>query len=279
MDILNYVVANGLGTESSQKNYQHLLNQLEGVAQEYKKKKDSWFLTNHEIVWKNLWETDGSVIGFRTGNMNPMNQWTAEISNLKNQEAGYEAFQLLESLVVATGSGLQGGSKIAPGIFPRPDQIRSLQAIRLMNEVKAEFALKSEGLSVNQIRKRNGPVLAGLMDKVTGEIFTMGNPKIPKEPRSLPEFLQQRVQFANNLDYLKTAGPGTHAEVHLLARALEVRPDAKLSDFMIYVINSGQKSSPIYFGQPVPRCPHCEFITNGVDFIPESLIYIQGGGK
>lgn len=85
--------------------------------------------------------------------------------------------------------------------------------------------------------------------------------------------LAERVPDASKVEYGKSKGAGTHAEIHALNDAMLARPGAPLSDFLVYTINSGQKSSPTLWGLPVPRCPQCELITNGVRYFPEALKY------
>jgi len=48
---------------------------------------------------------------------------------------------------------------------------------------------------------------------------------------------------------------------------------AVLDEFLLYTINSGQKTSAAKWGLPVPRCPHCEYITDGVSYHPGPLKY------
>ncbi|WP_081873047.1 YwqJ-related putative deaminase [Brevibacillus laterosporus] len=69
----------------------------------------------------------------------------------------------------------------------------------------------------------------------------------------------------------KLKGAGSHAEIFALNEALLSRSGSNLSDYMIYVIKSN--GSTKLRGTPVPRCPHCDYLTQGTNFIPEVLIY------
>lgn len=69
----------------------------------------------------------------------------------------------------------------------------------------------------------------------------------------------------------KTFGAGSHAEVYALNEAMLANPNAKLEDFMVYVVRSGKKLKPR--GLPMPRCPHCEYITDGASYFREVLKY------
>lgn len=64
--------------------------------------------------------------------------------------------------------------------------------------------------------------------------------------------------------YIKTKGAGTHAEVHALNDAMLARPGSTESDFLLQVINSGGAKSSR--GSTIPRCPHCAYLTDGVQF-------------
>lgn len=76
-----------------------------------------------------------------------------------------------------------------------------------------------------------------------------------------------------------TKKEGTHAEVLALNKALLERPDAELSDFMVYVINKGTKGKNAPKGTPFERCPHCEYITDGTKYFPEVIWYGKEKGR
>jgi hypothetical protein len=69
--------------------------------------------------------------------------------------------------------------------------------------------------------------------------------------------------------YIKTHGAGSHAEIYALNEAMLARPGAKPQDFLLYVVNAGGKAPTR--GMPIPRCPHCEFLTNGTKYFPKDL--------
>ncbi|WP_169334451.1 YwqJ-related putative deaminase [Hahella ganghwensis] len=148
------------------------------------------------------------------------------------------------------------------------------QRINLKGAVIDEYASLTEGLSIRQTRKQVGPVLAGVMDSKTGDVFFgLNSGPGGKLPDNLTPLLSDRIPDASKIDYIKTQGAGSHAEIHALNDAFIARPNADISDFLLYTINSGQKGSAAKFGTPVPRCPHCEFITDGVQYFPEPLKY------
>lgn len=113
-----------------------------------------------------------------------------------------------------------------------------------------------------------GPVLSGVMDKVTGKIYFGQNKGIPSQ---LHPTLQTRLgEYPIDWEAIYPKGiPGSHSEFRALNDAWLSRPDAEIGDFMIYnVWLRGSRT-----GLPIPRCPHCESLTNGTQYIPEVLRY------
>ncbi|MDY6992823.1 MAG: YwqJ-related putative deaminase, partial [Pseudomonadota bacterium] len=147
------------------------------------------------------------------------------------------------------------------------------QRISLKGAVADEYLRLSYGLSNRRIRNEIGPALAGVLDTKTGKYYIKTNSGPGELPNNLVPLLESRIEGTQSISYLKTHGAGTHAEIHALNEALLARPDADLSDFLLYTINSGQRGSPVKWGAPIPRCPDCEFITNGVQYFPEPLKY------
>jgi RHS repeat-associated protein len=147
------------------------------------------------------------------------------------------------------------------------------QRINLRGAVADEFARLSKGKTKSQIRREVGPVLAGVMDTKTNAVYFALNKGVGELPDNLVPMLYDRMPGANEIYHEKTHGAGTHAEIHALNDAFLARMDAKMEDFLLYTINSGQRSSSTRWGLPVPRCPHCEVITDGVQYFPESMRY------
>lgn len=147
--------------------------------------------------------------------------------------------------------------------------------INLSAALKDKFVELSKGLTtVKQHYNAMGPVLAGVMDSKTGQIFFGTNKFFT--PENLTAALKEAVSVAKkSIVYVKTSGAGTHAEIHALADAMVARPGAALEDFVVRTINSGQLRTRVVekLGGAVPRCPHCELITDGVKFHPSALRY------
>ncbi|HOV28159.1 MAG TPA: RHS repeat-associated core domain-containing protein [Pseudobacteroides sp.] len=118
-----------------------------------------------------------------------------------------------------------------------------------------------------------GPAVAGILDTKTGKVFLAINDPNGYLPDDMHKFIKTRVEKmpqAVKNSYTYTKGAGSHAEVLALNNALLERPDAKLSDFIGYVLTTKKlgKKYPSA-GLPFERCKHCSFITKGVRFISE----------
>ncbi|MFC7395551.1 YwqJ-related putative deaminase [Scopulibacillus cellulosilyticus] len=149
------------------------------------------------------------------------------------------------------------------------------QRINLRGEVHQELnRLKKVGLSKSQ----RGPAVAGVLDKKTGCYYFGINDVDGLTPDIKHKLIKERIAnmpFDLKEGYIKTAGAGSHAEVYALNKALLARPDADLNDLMVHVISARKINKHMPEGFPMPRCPHCEFITDGAHYIPEVLKYAR----
>lgn len=125
--------------------------------------------------------------------------------------------------------------------------------------------------------KKLGPAVAGVMDTKTGKIYYGINDSKGRLPEVMDDLISDRIQnMPKNIrdSYIKTKGAGSHAEVNALNEALLAREGANIDDFMIHVISTkGLGPNIPQAGIPMPRCPHCEFITDGANYFPEVLKY------
>ncbi len=100
--------------------------------------------------------------------------------------------------------------------------------------------LYKSGLSKNDI----GPAVAGVFDIKTGKYYFGINDRKGKVPKVCHPLIKKRIDdmpIETYKSYEKwTLGEGSHAEV--------------------YALN-------------MPRCPHCEYITDGASYFPEVLKY------
>ncbi|MBT2572950.1 ribonuclease YeeF family protein [Bacillus sp. ISL-51] len=145
--------------------------------------------------------------------------------------------------------------------------------INLRAEVINELnRIKDSGLT----KKQRGPAIAGVLDKKTGKYYFGINNIDGVPPKILHPVIHDRiVNMPKELKegYIKTSGAGSHAEVNALNEALLQRKDADLKDLMIYVVSAKKINKKMPEGVPMPRCPHCEYITQNTNYIPEALKY------
>lgn len=145
--------------------------------------------------------------------------------------------------------------------------------INLRAEVLNELSkIKSSGLT----KKQRGPAVAGVLDKKTGKYYFGINNIDGEPPKVLHPLIHDRIvnmPVKLKEGYIKTSGAGSHAEVNALNEALLQRPDAELKELMVYVVSARKINKKMPEGVPMPRCPHCEYITQNTNYIPEALKY------
>lgn len=128
---------------------------------------------------------------------------------------------------------------------------------------------------------KRGPVLSAIYDPKTGKTFYGQNfnmkkaadrLKFKKFKENLHPLLKDRLENHNVIDPTGKAGtPGAHSEIQALDQALKAREaatgkpvtKADLADFQLH--NRGMTTHAP--NVPVPRCPHCAALTEGVTFI------------
>jgi YwqJ-like deaminase len=125
------------------------------------------------------------------------------------------------------------------------------------------------------VKKRLGPAVAGVLNTKNGKVYFGVNDPKGNLPEIQHPIIKDRIE--NMPDdilhgYIKTKNSGSHAEVYALNQALLENPNSKLDDFMIHVISTKGLGPKIpETGMPMPRCPHCDFITSGTQFFPEVI--------
>ena len=145
----------------------------------------------------------------------------------------------------------------------------SKQADLLENQTRSV----AESLIKNKSKSQRGPVLTGVLDKKTGDIFYGINSKL--EVSNLHPILQKRLDAlkqrtggkGNRPDYVNEI-PGSHSEISAVNEALKAREAAGatitedvLGDFILH--NKAIKGSGKGDFAP-PRCPDCNELTKGV---------------
>ncbi len=131
-----------------------------------------------------------------------------------------------------------------------------------------EKRLNEDVLQRGTSKKKMSPALAGVLDTKTGKIYYGENSLNGELPLELHPLIKERIEKAGGIKYDKTKGAGSHAEVYALNAALLERKNANLSDFMVYVVSTKKLGSKVSGpGIPMPRCPHCKYITDGTIFL------------
>ena len=181
-----------------------------------------------------------------------------------------QKWSMLGGSVLGGFLGTKGGARIWPKSAIPPAKLQ-LQQGQLRNAIAAEYSrLLGTGISP----KKLGPALAGAMDMKTGKIYFGTNATGNKIPNVLAPGLRARLEGMPPevlQGYIKTHGAGTHAEIYALNDAMLARPGAKPSEFLLYVVNAGGKAPTR--GLPIPRCPHCQYLTDGTNYFPGDLTY------
>ena len=125
--------------------------------------------------------------------------------------------------------------------------------------------LKDMGLS----NKLLGPAIAGAYDRTTGKIYTAINDYTGNVPKELAPIIRERIKNMPSEvrnSYIKTKGPGTHAEVYAVNKLLLDNPNVQLSDIAVYVNRTLGTSKPV-IEIPFETCPHCRYILKGFNII------------
>ncbi|MBU3202423.1 YwqJ-related putative deaminase [Clostridium estertheticum] len=153
-----------------------------------------------------------------------------------------------------------------------PKQINNRINLRGVTHDKLDELITS-GIS----NKKLGPAVAGVLDTKTGKFYCGINDAKGKLPEKMDNLIKDRIEnMPKDIrdSYVRTKAAGSHAEVNALNEALLSRPNASIDDFMIHVISTkGLGPNIPVAGIPMPRCPHCEFITAGAKYFPEVLKY------
>ena len=120
-------------------------------------------------------------------------------------------------------------------------------------------ALQALGRSNNSM----GPAISVATDLQTGQrSLVYLNNAAGDLPASLNPILAERLEAARGLDYVRTAGAGSHAEVYAVNELLNARAGARLDNIAVYTQQIGGR----YNGLVKPPCPHCNLLLNEVNY-------------
>lgn len=112
-----------------------------------------------------------------------------------------------------------------------------------------------------------GPALSVAQDLRTGQISQIWrNNPTGAPPANLSETLARRWAYAPDevLAFERTHGMASHSEIYAVDELLKVRPDASLSDFAVFTMET---RIPKYRGEFKPACTQCNWLLDGVQYV------------
>jgi hypothetical protein len=226
-----------------------------------------------------------------------LSKFTKEFKNVKNEiKSGAEGLgktdlsridYLRNKYGKLTSEQINNRINLRGAVKDKMNQEIDQMNIRIAQQIEA-LPKKHKSL-IDLIKKEEsrklGPAVAGVLDTKTGKIYFGTNTFSGEPPKVMHQIIKDKVK--NMPEYVKnyykaTKGAGSHAEVKALNDALIKREDSQISDFMVYVVSTGydaKGSGKLIKGMSMARCPHCEYITNGTNFIPEVKWYNKLQGR
>ena len=199
--------------------------------------------------------------------------------------AGSKGAGIIAKGLTTTAKTLIGAERLAQiaaktALFMNKLKIGILGIVRVgkkFNFIDEAVKYADELMKTMSLSKR-GPVLSAIYDPKTGKTFFGTNFNMRKAAdrlefekfkENLHPLLKKRLENHNLFDHTGKAGtPGAHSEIRALDEALKAREaatgtkvtEADLSDFQLH--NRGMTNHAP--NVPVPRCPHCAALTEGV---------------
>jgi hypothetical protein len=150
-------------------------------------------------------------------------------------------------------------------------KIRNNFTTKEINALKKQVI--EEGQMLKDMKLTNdqlGPAIAGVYDKNTGKIYTAINNVNGKVPSELAPIIADRIgKMPDEVlqSYIKyTNGPGSHAEIYAVNKALLDNPSANIDDLLVYVNRTLGTTKPVT-EIPFVTCPHCEYILEGFNVL------------
>jgi hypothetical protein len=146
--------------------------------------------------------------------------------------------------------------------------VTAAQAENLKGIARAEFEQLKEAKQAGQLTNAElGPALSVAQDLKTGKISKVHrNNPYGEPPANLSDKLVDRWEVAPDevLNFEKTHGMGSHAEIYSVDELLKARPDADLDDFAVFTMET---RIPKYRGEFKPACPQCDWLLDGVQYV------------
>ena len=176
------------------------------------------------------------------------------------------------SLVNPNASGpdivLDLGTSFIPGVKLGKSALKSP-----LKSLVSATANKAKELVDNFTKSQRGPVLSGVLDSKTGEMFFGINDKGGAVPNLHPilqnrlDDLVKRTNGLGNRPHYRNEIPGSHSEISALNQALWARGNVSISDLNQFIMhNRSLRGGTKVSGVP-PRCKDCNELTQGVKFI------------
>ncbi|TRW14795.1 YwqJ-related putative deaminase [Glacieibacterium frigidum] len=137
---------------------------------------------------------------------------------------------------------------------------RTLEAVSAQLREVTQVGLaemRAAGVSNNKL----GPAISAVMDTRTGEISKVVTNNLDGDlPTSFNAVLDARLPTAQKVDYIKTAGAGSHSEIYAVNEMLN--SGSRLEDLVVYT----QEVKGARAGEIKPPCPHCAVLLEGVTY-------------
>lgn len=156
---------------------------------------------------------------------------------------------------VRTGDKVTDVAKVGARTVMSLDDAAKLLRATTKDELAA---LRAAGMSNNKL----GPAISVAVDLTTGKVSKVYlNNKIGDIPANFNKLLTDRLGPTKLVDYVKTAGAGSHSEIYAVNELLN--GGAKLDNIAVYTEQVGGK----FAGSVKPPCPHCNVLLEGVTYV------------
>ncbi len=176
----------------------------------------------------------------------------------------YNGVKYLKAVNAARRAEIAAGGARAAASGSQP-LLSTQQLHSLAVEEYAGRVLLSEMNTAKTLKAELGPAVSIAQDKVTGRVSKV---YFNNQQGGLPSNLSDPIATRLNSvpKFVKTKGPGSHAEVYAVDELLQARPGAKLSDIQVLTLEIDPFSKhPLLSVKP--PCIQCDHLLNGVEYL------------